>query len=95
MAKFEFAFDSCFVLLCSQKFKLEWMGDDLSGHAGFPCEKGYGALGVNHKDLFGREACLLPALAWKTECALRLVAFGVNLEDLLLPREAVLLSASA
>ncbi len=69
LAKLEFAFNSCFVFLCSQKFKLEWMGDNLSGHAGFPCEKGYLALGVNHKDLFGREACLLPALAWKTERA--------------------------
>jgi hypothetical protein len=27
------------------------------------------ALGVDQKDLFGLEACLLPALAWKTECA--------------------------
>ena len=36
---------------------------------GDPCEKESIALGVNQKDLLSRETYLLPALAWKTECA--------------------------
>ncbi len=69
LAKFQFAYDSILFLLLSQKFKLEWMCELLSGHTGFPCWKESIALGVNQKDLLGRETSLLLALAWKTECA--------------------------